>query len=320
MPVKAIAILGPTASGKSALALRLAQYIDGEIISADSRQIYRGMDIGTGKEPGRRLGIADTDPPLKSEVQKEVWMCEGIPHWMIDILDPSENYSVSQYCESADRIREEIATRNRIPIVCGGTGFWIQALVENERYPSVPPNPKLREVLRHYSAKDLFNRLERIDPERALTIDRANPVRLIRAIEIADTLGKVPPIRKSESPIDWIVFSTEVTRERLYEKIEKRLDERFASGMIDEVQGLHDRGIPWGRLESFGLEYRWISRYLKKEIDRDEMRESLFRDIRHYAKRQMTWIERWKKHGRVIVPIESYEKLSAQVASLIGSK
>lgn len=274
---KPLVITGPTASGKSGLAIELARKYDGEIISADSRQIYRSMDIGTGKVTLEEQSLAK--------------------HHLIDICDPSDDYNVTDFKHDAQEIIKNIQSRGKLPIICGGTGFWIQALVDNQSFPGVPPNQKLREELSQYSAEELFSQLQSLDPNRAKTIDAKNPIRLIRAIEIAQTLGSVPNLQKNTNSKDFTIIAINSPKEILDVKIKKRLDERFKQGMIKEVENLHAQGISWERLESFGLEYRWIALFLQGKINENEMKEKLYFDIIHYAKRQRTWLRRWEKQG-----------------------
>lgn len=292
--------MGPTASGKSALAIALAREINAEIISADSRQIYRGMDIGTGKEPGTFQWFEEMGGEAFGK-ETGVYMCEGIVHWMIDIAEPNEDFAVEIFCQRARSILSNLDSRGKNAIVCGGTGFWIQSLVENAQYPRVAPNKELRAILSTISVSELFEKLRSIDPKRALTIDASNPARLIRSIEIASALGAVPELIKRPDGRVWKIFAIEKEKEVLRSNIEKRLQSRLDLGMVEEVKKLHVQGISWEKLDAFGLEYRWISRYLRDLVTFEEMREKLLFDIIHYAKRQIVWIRRWKKSG---VPIE----------------
>lgn len=288
--IKIIVILGPTASGKSDVAIKLAKKFDGEIISTDSRQIYRQMNIGTGKVLGAW------------SVEHEAFISENIPHYLIDVVDPNEDFNVSHFKKLAEEAIEKILTRGKIPIICGGTGFWIKSVVDNMEFPKVKPDEVLRSMLRNKSAEELFQMLERLDSERAKNIDPKNKVRLIRAIEIVKTLGKVPPHPQTPSPegrggYNFLQIGIDVPREILNEKIKKRFDARFNDGMIEEVETLNKNGVSWERLESFGLEYRWIARYLQNKISLKDMKQKLYYDIVHYAKRQMTW---FKKDERIL--------------------
>jgi len=302
---RTIVIVGPTASGKSDVAISLAKKFNGEVISCDSRQIYRGMDIGTGKIPGTFVpvipnessnrGISNTYPTFISE---------GVPHYMIDIVSPNTPYNATKFVKKAKKIRKDIWKRGKLPIICGGTGFWAQALVENISFPEVAPNFELRNQLRNSTTEELLAMLKKKDPRRAKTIDSNNRVHIVRSLEICKTLGAVPKITNNDLQIrDYksLVIAIDVPREKLYKKIEKRLDERLQQGMLDEIWSLHhEKHVPWSRMEVFGLEYRWVSRYLRGIISHEEMREKLLLDIQHYAKRQLTWLRRWERQGRKI--------------------
>lgn len=299
-PNKIIVILGPTSSGKSDVAIRLAKKFNGEIISADSRQIYRGMDIGTGKVTKAEQALAK--------------------HHMLDIISPKTDYSVAKFKKCANKIIADILKRNKLPIICGGTGFWIKSLVDNVVYPEVKPDFKLREKLQKKSTEELFLQLEKLDPVRAKNIDAKNPVRLIRAIEICQTLGKVPKTRcestnafestnSSNKKYQFLQLGITLPKEKLHKNIEKRLKQRFEAGMIEEVEKLHSENkISWKRLESFGLGYKVISQYLREKVHPVEYfsftknnfaKQSLFNRIylaeKDYAKRQMTWFQKDKR-------------------------
>jgi len=277
--------MGPTACGKSDVAIKLAKKLDGEIISADSRQIFKGMNIGTGKVRGAW------------SVERGAFISEDIPHHLIDIAKPQEDFNVSHFKKLAQEKIQEILSRKKIPIICGGTAFWIDTLTKNSNIPEVAPNEKLRSKLALKSVKQLFSQLEKLDPVRAKNIDSQNKVRLIRAIEICKVLGKVPKIQvtsnqKLVTKYNFLQIGIEVPREILNEKIKKRLNERFEQGMIAEVKALHKKRVSWKWLERIGLEYRWISLFLRQKISETEMQEKLYFAIIHYAKRQMTWLQR----------------------------
>ncbi len=294
---KVIAILGPTSSGKSSLAIEIARLCDGEIVSVDSRQVYREMDIGSGK--------------VTVEEQK------AVPHHVLDVADPRGDYNISHFLRDARSAIQSIVSRKKIPILCGGTGFWMQTLIENRSLPLVPPDLVLRKSLSKKTTEELSSFLESIDPERAQTIDRNNPHRLIRAIEIAKDQGR------AQKPISGSLISENISlryirspllialcppKEFLDKKIGARLGARFANGMIEEVTRLQENGVSWEKLDSFGLEYRWVSRHLQGFIEEKEMREKLFFDIVHYAKRQMTWIRRWKETNSNLCIVETPEE------------
>lgn len=271
---KIIVIVGPTASGKTGLSIKIAKQFNGEVISADSRQVYKGMDIGTAK------------------VTKEEM--DGVPHHLLDVADPKDVYSVTDWVGEAKEAVDQIVLNNHLPIVCGGTFFYIDSLLGKVTIPSVPPNKEMRAELEEKSAADLLYILENLDPDRSASIDIENKRRLIRAIEVATFLGKVPPPTANDSTYDVLTIGITVDMKTHGEVIKKRLIERLEQGMIDEVKDLLDNGVSHERLESFGLEYRYISRYLRGLLDYDTMVEELAVKTRQYAKRQMTWLKRDK--------------------------
>jgi len=266
--LKLIVIVGPTASGKSDLGIFLAQKISGEIISADSRQLYRGMDIGTGK--------------VSKKEQKLV------PHHLLDVANPKNDFSVALYKKLGEEVLSDIFKRGKIPIIVGGTGFYIDALLGQD-FPEVPPNKKLRAKLEKQSAEQLFTRLKKLDPRRAKVIDKKNKRRLIRALEIVIITGKPIPLLKTE--LKYNVLWLGIRPKDLKNRIKKRLEQRFKRGMIQEVQKLHANGVSYRRLENFGLEYGWVAQYLQKYITLEEMKGGLLKAIFRYAKRQLTWFK-----------------------------
>ncbi len=306
---KIIVICGPTASGKSDVAIRLAKKFSGEVISADSRQIFKGMDIGTGKIS--RDSKVELLNYQSSTLGKAAYFSNSIPHYLIDVANPMEDFNVSHFKKAATVAIEDILSRGKLPIICGGTGFWIDALVNNIDFPEVEPDPELRSMLRSKSTQELFAMLSKLDPERAKTIDKNNPVRLIRAIEISTALGAVPKPRTYhlEPSYSFLQIGIDVPREVLNEKIKKRLDDRFHEGMVAEIENLHNPpaggGVSWEWMEKIGLEYRWLARYLQGQFSMEDMREKLYFDIIHYAKRQMTWLKRDKN----IIWLSNYEDI-----------
>jgi len=272
---KLLVIVGPNASGKSDLAVKLAKKFNGEVVSADSRQVYKGMDIGTGKI-------------TKEEMQ-------GIPHYLLDIASPKRRFSVVQYQKKAIEAIKKIQGKGKLPILCGGTGFYVQAVVDGLVFPKVKPDWKLRKTLEQKSAKELYEYLKKLDPERAKTIEKDNKRRLVRAIEIVLKTGKPVPKLKKQKLFDVLMIGIKRDKEELKERIRKRLLKRLKQGMIEEVKKLKESGLSWKRLEEFGLEYRWIARYLQGKIGYQEMIEKLQKDIEDFAKRQLTWFKRDKR-------------------------
>jgi len=316
---KIIVIVGPNASGKSDLAIKLAKKFNGEIISADSRQVYRGMDIGTGKVTKKEQKI--------------------VKHHLIDVVSPKTEFTASHFKKLGEKAIKEIlakgpdskriedprfassdksrkANRDKTPIICGGTGFYIDTLVEKIQIPEVKTNKKLRLELERKSVEELFKQLRKLDPERAKTIDSKNKRRLIRALEIIITTGKPVPAAYSLKPKAYSILWLGIKwpKEILEKRIKIRLDKRLKQGMIKEVENLLKSGVSHKRLYDFGLEYRQISEYLKnsksetlnsKQIlnSKSEIQnfkksghyQKLLREIIKYSKRQMTWFKRNKE-------------------------
>jgi tRNA dimethylallyltransferase len=272
---KIILVLGPNASGKSKLAVELAKKFNGEIISADSRQVYRGMDIGTGKITKKEMA--------------------GVRHYLLDVTSPRQRFTVAQYKKLALAAIRKIQRKNKIPIICGGTGFYIKAVTDNISIPEVKPDLKLRANLEKRSAQELFGRLKKLDPNRAASIDRFNKRRLVRALEIVLKTGKSVPRLKSTPQFITLFIGIKKLPAEQKKLIQSRLQKRLNQGMIQEVRNLRQAGLSWKRLDSFGLEYRWITSFLQKQINRQEMIFRLQKDIEHYAKRQMTWFKRDKR-------------------------
>lgn len=297
-----IVIAGPTASGKSDAAITLAHHLNGEVISADSRQVYRGMDIGTGKV----TRDAHTPPSRDTTTETALnFFSQGIRHHLIDIANPNEEYNISHFLRDARSAIDDIYSRSKQPILCGGTHFWIQALLENTALPSVPPDPVFRETIAQKTNDELFALLETQDPKRAKTIDRKNPFRLMRALEIVNALGAVPPLTRhprhaADPDHAYAIMVLNPPKDILHQRIRERLLARFEIGMIDEVIRLHAQGTPWERLESFGLEYRFVAQFLQEKIDRTTLYTELEHAIWHYAKRQLSWLRRWERSGATL--------------------
>lgn len=300
---KLIVIIGPTSSGKSELAVQLAKKFNGEIISADSRQVYRGLDIGTGKVKGKwrflpfipaQAGI-QTGFPIKSgmttHTSKKVFIYKNIPHYCIDCVPPQKTFTVAEYKKCAESAIQDITNRGKLPILVGGTGFWIDAAAYNMNFPYVPPNQELRRRLEKKSAKELFATLTQLDSDRAKTIDQKNPRRLIRAIEIASVLGTVPRLERS-SPYHILWIGLKKSPEDLKKRIRARLRARIKQGMVAETKRLRKQGVPWKRFYELGLEYRFLADYAREKTAKKEMIEELEKAILRYAKRQMTWFKR----------------------------
>jgi len=267
---KVLVILGATATGKSGLAIKLAKQFNGEIISADSRQVYRKLDIGTGK------------------VTKEEM--NDISHHLLDVVDPTDDFSVAQYKKLADKAITEIISRGKLPIIAGGTGFYIQSVVDNTTPPEVVPDEKLRVELKQKTPEELFKILEELDAERAKTIEKKNPRRLIRAIEIAKHIGSVPKV-ESQPRYECLQIGLELPKEELSSRIRKRVQERLNAGWIDEVQTLQKSGVRKEKLVEFGLGYKIIAEYADT-TDTKGLKEKIAASERQYARQQKKWFRR----------------------------
>lgn len=271
---KVIAVVGPTASGKTAFAVELANKINGEIISADSRLVYRGFDIGTAK-------------PTKAEMQE-------IPHYMIDIVEPECDYTAALYAREASKIIDSIISRGKTPIVAGGTGLYFRLLLENYVMPEVEPNYDLRKELEKYSSEDLHNMLSGLDAESAAKIYSTDKKKLIRALEIVKTLEKpISEVRgvsdESDYEVEWIGLN--FPREELYDRINRRVDVMIDMGLVEETKNLLKKhGNISNIINTIG--YREITKYLNAKMSLEEAKNLLKQNTRNYAKRQLTWFRK----------------------------
>ncbi len=271
---KIIVILGPTASGKSDLAISISREIKGEVVSADSRQVYKEMNIGSGKVTKKEM--------------------KSVPHYLINVASPKNKFSAARYQKLAFKAIEKIIKKNKTPIICGGTAFYIKTITDGLVFPEIKPDWKLRKELEKKKPLELYEMLEKIDPERASSIEKKNPRRLIRALEVVMKSKKPVPKIKKRPKYNPLIIG--VKKNNLEKVIENRLEKRFKKGMIKEVKNLRESGLSWKRLESFGLEYEWIAKYLQGKISRQEMKKGLLRDIIKFSKKQMSW---WKNDKRI---------------------
>jgi len=279
MKQKVLVIVGPTASGKSALAVKLAKKLNGEIVSADSRQVYTGLDTGTGKI-------------TKKEMQ-------GVRHHLLDVASPKKIFTAHDFTMRAERAIADIAKRGKLPIICGGTGFYIDALLGRTSLAQAERDDALRARLQKKTATQLFALLEKRDPARAKKMDtpseRNNKTRLIRALEIASQkTAKTPQAMPERFDAEWIGIA--LPRTKLRKRIQKRLAARLRGGMIAEAKRLHARGLSYKRMRELGLEYRSLADFLEGYIDKNEMEKQLEAKIWQYAKRQMTY---WRKNTEI---------------------
>ncbi len=257
---KIIVILGQTATGKSDLAVKIAKKINGEIISADSRQVYKNLDIGTGKITSKEM--------------------KGVPHHLLDIANPKKKFSAAEFQQKAIYAMADILNRGKTPIICGGTGFYIDAITKGVVFPEVPPNTKLRVILAKKSEETLFKMLKKLDPRRAENIDAKNKVRLMRAIEIVKALGKVPEIVEVKPLYKFTKIGLYLPPDKLKKKVEKRVAKMFEAGLLNEIKKLKKAGVSNKRLSELGFEYS------------NPTYETVVKETLNYAKRQMTWFKR----------------------------
>ncbi len=283
-----IVILGPTASGKTSLSLNLADKFDGEIISADSRQIYKYMNIGTAKEPGK----------WKKYGREKVYMVENIPHYLIDFLEPDEEYSAAMFKKETEKRIKEIASRGKLPFLVGGTALYIDAVVDNLPMSKVKPDSELRKNFEAKNNKELFKMLKEFDPEAAEQIDIKNKRRIIRALEVFILSGQKFSAGQKKGKRQFEVLKLGITRprEELYDRINKRVDIQMKEGLLDEVKSLVKKGYGWGLTSMSGIGYKQMGYFLRGEKTLDEAIEILKRDTRHYARRQLIW---WRKDQEI---------------------
>lgn len=293
-----IVILGPTASGKSELAIDLAHKFNGEIISADSRQIYRGMDIGTGKYPRTEtldLKYAVSSPDAKITSARPL-LIGGIQNYFIDIANPDQDFTLAQFKKAAIYKINEIHSRGKLPFLVGGTGLYISSIVDNLKIPKAAPNEKLREKLEKMTTPEMAANLKKLDIDAYQTIDKKNRRRLIRALEVILSTGKTFSSQKSKGKplFDTLEIGIETRREELYRKIEDRIDKMIKLGLEEEVRNLLDAGYSRNLPSMSGIGYKQMIMYLNEEISFKEAIRLIKRDTRRYARRQMTWFRRNK--------------------------
>lgn len=292
-----LVILGPTASGKTGLAVEAARNLGGEIISADSRQVYRGLDIGSGKDLGE---YGET------------------PYHLIDIVDPGYEFSLFNYLKRFSITFEDISSRGKLPILAGGTGLYLDAVLRGYEMVEAEENPQLRKELELLPINELRTRLEKIRPQQHNTTDLDDRHRLIRAIEIAEAQAYAEKEPLSLPQLSARIFGIHWPREILRQRITRRLKERLELGMIEEVENLHANGVSWETLDFYGLEYRYVSQYLQGQLNRNDLFQKLNSAIHKFAKRQDTWFRRMEKNGVDIHWLEGSETPAAELLAVLS--
>lgn len=292
---KIVAIYGPTSSGKSALAVQLAKKFHGEVLSADSRQVYRGLNIASGKVTKKEMS--------------------GVSHYLLDVASPKRIFAAEEYQKLSRKVILSILKKRKLPIIAGGTGFYLDTALDGSILPAVPANPALRKKLEKKSCDELYKELNRLDPRRATTIDRFNKRRLIRALEIIHVTKKPVPVVQKKSTYDVLKIGIAVPFPDLKKRIAHRLRARFRKGLISEIDKLHKQGVSWQRLNELGLECRYVSFYLRGLLDKKEMEQKLEKEIVRYAKRQMTWF----KNNPEIIWIKNKKEAEKNVSKFINA-
>lgn len=295
-----ITILGPTASGKTSVAANVALVLDGEVISADSRQVYRGMDLGTGKD------YAD-------------YIIEGkqIPYHLIDIVDAGYEYNVFEYQKDFLNVFEEVTNRGKLPVMCGGSGLYLEAILKNYELIQVPLNNELRNNLEGKSLDELTEILKTYKSELHNQTDIENEKRAVRAIEIEEYYLSHPEINIGMPDIRSLVVGVQFDRQTRRKRITSRLRQRLREGMLDEVQRLLDSGLTPKQLTYYGLEYKFMTQHLTGELTFQEMFDGLNVAIHQFAKRQMTWFRRMEKQGIEIRWLDGFMPLEEKVAKIV---
>lgn len=281
-----LVIFGPTVTGKTSLAINLAKKFNGEIISADSRQVYKGLDIGSGK----------VSPESKIEKHQDYWVVDGITTYGFDIVNPGIRFTANDFINYAQSTVSKIQKENKLPIITGGTGFYIKCLLVGLPSSGISPNVKLRETLSTLTINNLYQKLYQLNKNRALALndsDKNNPRRLIRAIEIASAYHEKKTMNYHPLIMNYLLIGLTASNEFLYRKADKWLEQRLKLGLVEEVQSILANGTSQKWLDDLGLEYRWISRYLIKNLSLDSSVKRLKGDIHHLIRRQKTFFRQF---------------------------
>lgn len=295
--INLVVLLGATASGKTHLAVDAARQLNAEIISADSRQVYRGMDIGTGKD-------------LQEYAE--------VPYHMIDIVDPGYEFNVFEFQQRFCQQFSQINQRQKLPLLCGGTGMYLDAVLRNYQLIEVPTNDSLRQQLEPLTDEQLRDKLLELDPKQHNRSNLDQRSRLIRAIEIASAASNDQPPQPLLDQLHPLVFGLRWPREILRRRITTRLKQRLDEGMIEEVEALHQQGTSWQTLEFYGLEYRFIAQHLQQKLNRNDMVQKLNSAIHQFAKRQETWFRRMERQGCQIHWLDGDQQPLQQLMAVVA--
>ncbi len=319
MKNKIIVILGSTSSGKTKLAVELAVKFNGEIVSADSRQVYRGMDIGTGKDL-QDYSVILKPKAIESPGKADKHDIFNIPYHLIDIANPKIRFDLAKYQKMAFKAIDDILRRGKLPILAGGSGLYLQAVIDNYKLSDIKSDLIFRKKLEKLSAVEMFLELKKLVPKIAAKLnqsDKNNKRRLIRYLEI---LGQDKNFknRRGKRKYDALLIGKNVSREILKQSIFKRLIQRLKEqNMIGEVENLHNKGLSWKKLQDFGLEYKFIALYLQGKLQYNEMVEKLNIAINQFSKRQLVWFKRWEKQGTKINWLEDNKKIEKLVKEFL---
>ncbi|MBU0661223.1 tRNA (adenosine(37)-N6)-dimethylallyltransferase MiaA [Patescibacteria group bacterium] len=309
---KVIVLVGPTASGKTDWSLRFAKKYKGEIISADSRQVYKKMSIGTAKAEG----IWEWGASWKG--LRRTYHVEGVPHHLIDFLDPGKRFTVAEFRDRALKYIKLSFKHGRIPMIVGGTGLYVSSLVDNFNIPRVEPNNKLRKSLEEKPEEELLGLLQKMDPVAVKTIDGRNKRRVIRALEVCILTGEpFSQQKKQGEPLyDFLQIGVDAERSVLHSRINTRVDKMLDAGLLEEINGLLKQKYSWDLPSMSGIGYRQFRAYLEGTRSVEESVELLKRDTRRYAKRQMTWFNRDKR----VVWCKTYEEAEQKMKAFLEIK
>lgn len=289
MDKKLLVILGPTSTGKTDLGLELAKKFNGELVSADSRQVYIGLDLGTGKMPGK---------DVEFEKGVDYWILDGIKTWMYDVTSPKKQYNVSKYISKSKKILEQIKKSGKLPVIVGGTGLYLKGLLYGFSNLGIPIDKKLRKSLEKLSLDNLQKKLQDLSKEKWVSLnssDQKNPRRLIRAIELV--VMQPSRVKNQESKVkDFNILKIGLTahREVLYKRINERVEKRIKRGMVEEAMNLYKSGLSYRRMKQLGLEYGIMVDFLQNKITQEEMIKIMQNKIRNYTRRQITWFKKEK--------------------------